>query len=157
MEEKVLVSNETQITDSNFKQLMLYEKIYRDLPIIILKLAICIFIIVSSLILDLNKYDKIFCIIMALLGIKDTIEIKGERVLETTLQYNFFKDYFILDNKRVRLKVQYSEIDTIIEKKDYYYFIAAKTPMVVSKTGFTSGTLNELDKLIKIQRKRRKK
>ena len=96
MEEKVLVSNETKITDSNFKQLMVYEKIYRDLPIIVLKLAICIFIITASLILDFNKYDKIFCIIMALFGIKDAIEIKGKRVLETTLNYNFFKDYFIL-------------------------------------------------------------
>lgn len=157
MEEEILVSNETKITDSNFKQLMLYEKIHKELPIIILKLAICTFIIVASLILDMNKYDKIFCIVMALLGIKDTIEIKGKRVLETTLQYNFFKDYFILDNNRIKLKVEYSEIDTIIDKKDYYYFIAAKTPLVVSKTGFTSGTLNELDKLIKIQGKRRNK
>lgn len=157
MEEKILVRNETKITDSNFKQLMMYEKLYKDLPFIILKLAICTFIIVVSLILDFNKYDKLFCIIMALLGIKDTIEIKGKRIIETTLQYNFFNDYFILDNNRIRLKVEYSEIDTIIEKKDYYYFIAAKTPMVVSKNGFTLGTSSELNKLIEIQMKGRKK
>lgn len=157
MEEKKLLSNETEITDDNFKKLMMCEKICKELPLIILKISICIFIIVASLILDLHRIDKIFCIIMALLGIKDTIEIKGKRVLETTLQYDFFENYFILDNKRIRLKVEYSEVNTIINTKDYYYFIAEKIPIVVAKDGFTTGTLKELEKLIKTQMKRRKK
>lgn len=156
MEEKILLSNETEITDENFKKLILYEKICKELPIIILKLTICTFIIIASLILDLHRIDKVFCIIMALLGIKDTIEIKGKRVLETTLKYDFFENYFILDNERIRLKVEYSEINTVINCKNYYYFIADKVPMVVAKNGFTLGTLKELDKLIRVQKKRRK-
>ena len=135
----------------------MYEKIYQELPIIILKLAICIFIIISALFLDLHRIDRAFCIFMAVLGIKDTIEIKGKRAIDTTIQYDFFENYFILDNKRIKLKVEYSEIDAIIDSKNYYYFIASKIPMVVSKTGFTLGTKNELDKLIGFQKKRRKK
>lgn len=38
MEEKVLLSNKTEITDENFKKLMWYEKIYKELPLMILKL-----------------------------------------------------------------------------------------------------------------------
>lgn len=156
MEEKVLLSNKTEITDENFKKLMWYEKIYKELPLMILKLLICIFIITASLILDLHRVDKAFCIVMALLGIKDTIEIKGKRVLETTIKYDFFKDYFILDNQRIKLKVEYVEINTVINCKNYYYFIADKVPMVVAKNGFTLGTIKELDKLIRVQKKRRK-
>ena len=93
---------------------------------------------------------------MALLGIKDTIEIKGKRVLETTIKYDFFNDYFILDNERIKLKVEYVEINTVINCKNYYYFIADKVPMVVAKNGFTLGTIKELDKLKRVQKKRRK-
>lgn len=157
MEEKVLIRNKTEITDENFKKLIWYDRICKELPVIILKLLICIFIIITSLILDLHRIDKAFCIIMALLGIKDTIEIKGKRVLDTTLKYDFFENYFILDNERIRLKVEYAEINTIINCKNYYYFIADKVPMVVAKNGFTLGTLKELDKLIRVQKKRRKK
>ncbi len=157
MEEKVLFSNETKITDKNFKKLIMYEKICKELPLIIFKLLICIFIIIATLMSDLHRIDKFFCIIIAILGIKNTIVIKGKRVLNTTLKYNFFKDYFILDNQIIKLKVEYSEINAIIKDKDYYYFIADKVPMVLAKSGFTMGTLKELDKLIKVQKKRRKR
>ncbi len=56
----------------------------------------------------------------------------------------------------IRLKVEYSEVNTIINIMDYYYFIAEKIPMIVAKDGFTTGTLKELEKLIKTQMKRRK-
>lgn len=156
MEEKVLMKNKTEITDENFKKLMWYEKIYKELPLIILKLSICIFIIIASLILDLHRIDKAFCIFMALLGIKNTLEIKGERVLETTIKYDFFENYFILDNERIKLKVEYAEIDTVINCKNYYYFIADKIPMVVAKNGFSLGNLKELDKLIRNKRRNKK-
>lgn len=149
MEEKVLLSNETQLTDANFKDMMLYKKFHQDILRTSIKLAICTFIIIASIWLDVGIIEEIFFIFMAVLGIKDTLEIKEIKLEDVdTLKYDFFENYFHANNQKTILEIDYTEIEKIVETKNYYYIIIAKVPMIIAKDGFKIGTKEELKKLI---------
>ena len=76
MEKEVLLKNETELTDENFKEMMLYKKFHINLFKTIIKLFICAFIIFLTAKSDFHTIDKMFCIFMSILGIIDTLKIK---------------------------------------------------------------------------------
>ena len=76
MNEKILFCNETEINDKNFKSMIFYRRFFCHKYITILKLAMCIFIISSTIILDMHTIDKIFCLFMSILGIRNTLQVK---------------------------------------------------------------------------------
>lgn len=154
MEEKILLSNETQIDDMNFKNMMLYQKFHKDILLTITKIGICIFIITASIVLDIHRIDKLFCVFIGILGIRDTLKVKENRIKDVdVMKYDFFENYFHANNKQVILEIPYTEIDAIVDLKEYYYFIIAKVPMLISKNGFTKGTGEELKQLVKCKKK----
>ena len=149
MKDKILLSNETKLNDMNFKKMMLYKKFHQDIMLTIVKLGICIFIIITSIILDIHREEKVFYIFMAILGIIDTFKIKENKIDNVdVLKYDFFEDYFLANNQKVILEIDYTEIQDIVDLKDYYYVIIAKVPIMISKKGFTKGTAEELKKLL---------
>lgn len=153
MEEKLLLSNETKITESNFKTMMIYKKFYQDLPIIVLKITICISIIILCIILDIDVLEKVIYMFMSILGIIDTFKIKEEKAKDLKLlKYEFFEDYFLVNNQKIIFEIEYKEINNVIEAKNYYYFIIDKIPMVIAKDGFIYGNNEELKKLINRKR-----
>lgn len=150
MKEKILLSNETQLNDMNFKNMMLYKKFHQNILLTIAKIAMCTFIIITSIILDIHKIEKLFYIFMGVLGIIDTLKIKENKIEDVdVLKYDFFEDYFLANNQKVILEIPYTEIEAIVEIKDYYYIIIKKVPMLISKKGFTLGTGEEFKKLVK--------
>lgn len=150
MEEKALISNETPVNDRNFKKMMLYNKFHQDIRLTIIKMAICTFIIITSIILDMHRVDKVFCIFMGIVGIIDTLKIKDNKIKDVSvLKYDFFEDYFLANNQKVILEIPYTEIETIIDMEDFYYVTIKKATLFISKNGFTKGTAEELVKLVK--------
>ncbi len=150
MEKKVLLSNETLITDENFKTMMFYKKIYQYPYIVLIKLIICLFIIITSIILKIDTITKILFIYISILGIIDTFKVKEVKSSKLkSVKYDFFEDYFLVNNKEIILEVAYSDIDFIIEKEAHYFFSVLKVPMILDKNSFTIGTKEELKDILK--------
>lgn len=153
MEEKILFSNETEITDTNFKKMMFYKKFYNQIHITTLKLAICTFIIISSIILNMNEIDRIFCIFMAVIGIADTLKVKEQRADNiTVLKYDFFDNCFQVNNSKITIEVDYNCVERIIDTNNYYYLVIQKSLMMISKSGFTVGKREEFKNIIENKR-----
>ena len=155
MENKIFFYNETQVTDKNFKLLMFYNKFFYYRNITILKLAICTFIIVGSINLtDMPTFNKVSYILVAIVGIMDTFQIKQIRQESvTTLNYEFFDDYFKVNNCDVLFEISYDTIQYIIDAKKYYYLVISNSLVMIDKAGFTIGSEKEIKKFIYDKRK----
>lgn len=155
MEKKIFFYNETKVTDKNFKLLMFYNKFFYYRNITILKLAICIFIIVGSTILiDVPLFNKAFYILVAIVGIVDTFQVKQTRLDSvTTLKYEFFDDYFKLNNCDLLFEISYDTIRYVIDAKKYYYLVVFNSLVMIDKAGFTVGNEKEIKKFIYDKRK----
>ncbi len=142
----MLLRNETEITKTNFRIIILFKHLHS----ILFKFGICIFIIISTIILDFCIIEKIFFIFMSLLGIRDALIGNNFNITyPKLLNYEFLDNYFYVYDKKESLKIQYVDIEKIIITKKYYYIVIANTILIVSKCGFTYGTKEELEKLIK--------
>lgn len=148
MEEKILFENETIITDNSFRTMMLYVKLHHETKLLLLKLSMCLFIIYGSIIADLNIIDEIVFMLFAMLGIFDTLKIKESKHINK-VKYEFFENHFLVYNAEIGMEVSYELIEKIKSKKDYYFFIVAKTPMIIGKNSFKGVTNQELKKFIK--------
>lgn len=150
--------NETEINDKNFNMMMFYQKIFCKKSITIVKLVICIFIISSSIVLDIQIIEKFFYIIMAILGIKETLQIKETKSKDVkVLKYDFFENCFQVNNCKQILEIPYSNIKHIIDTKDYYYFVIANSLLIIAKNGFTVGNKSEIKYFLKMKRKKEMK
>ena len=150
MKEKILLSNETLMNDKNYKIMMFCKKIYIYTSIVFIKVLICLFIIITSIILDLNIVNKVFYIIMGILGIIDTFKVKETKSSRLkNIKYDFYENYFLVNNGEMILEIQYREVDTIIEKKNYYFLNVKKVPVIIDKNSFTLGTNQEFKKIMK--------
>lgn len=150
MKKVVLFKNETKVTDKVVKSTMFYNKIFYHKYITAIKFLVCIFIIFSSILLDINFIDKVFCLFMSILGLLDTFKPDNVKIdREHILKYDFFDDCFQVTNNELMIEVDYNCIEKIIEVKNYYYFIIKKSIMIVSKNGFTQGNKKDLKKFIK--------
>lgn len=140
MQEKVLFRNETEISDKNFNMMMFYQKFFYKKSITIFKLVICIFIIFSSILLDIQMIEKTFYIMMAILGIKETLQIKEKKLKDVKiLKYDFFESCFQVNNCKQIIEIPYSNIKHIIDTKDYYYFVIANSLLMIAKKWIYNG------------------
>lgn len=150
MKEKILLSNETLMNDKNYKTMMFCKKICLYPSIVFTKVLICLFIITTSIILDLNILNKVFFIIMGILGIIDTFKVKETKASNLkNLKYDFYENYFLVNNGEMILEIQYTDVDSIIEKKNYYFLNVKKIPIIIDKNSFTLGTNQEFKKIMK--------
>ncbi len=158
MNEKILFCNETEINDKNFKSMIFYRRFFCHKYITILKLAMCIFIISSTIILDMHTIDKIFCLFMSILGIRNTLQVK-ECMTESNaiLKYKFFEECFeVTDNKDTIINFTYESIKYIIDTRNYYYLVILKSIIVISKDGFIIGDDKQIKNFIKCKAKQQK-
>lgn len=157
MNKKILFYNETEITNKNFKSMMFYRKFYCYRYITIIKLAICFFIICLVVRLNFNVIDKAFCLFMSILGIIDTFRVKEiQRDEKNIIKYEFFEEYFQVENDEADLKVPYKCIEKLIDTQNYYYIIIEKFVIILEKNGFTLGNKDEIKDFIKYRMEEQK-
>lgn len=144
---RVLFSNETEVNQSNLISMMFYKRFFYQWYITTIKLFMCTFIIIASTKIDMNSMDRKFCIIMAVLGIVDVFMVKRIKN-KKVLKYEFFDNYFQVNNNKMLIEIDYDCIERVIEKEKYYYLIIKKSIMMISKDGFKIGNKKEIKDFI---------
>ena len=76
---------------------------------------------------------------------------KGKKVSgEFVNNYEFFKNYFKINNQDGEAQVLYFKLYRVIEAKDFFYiYISRQYAFIVSKQGFTKGTSEEFSNFMK--------
>lgn len=154
MDEKMLYYNETEVTDESFRINMFFEKFFRYKYITLIKLSICIFIIIGTVLLDMLLLDKIVYIYIGLLGIVDTLQVKTSKPdSNKKLQYKFFDEHFQLNSEDMAFVISYDSIKYIIDTDEYYYLVILKTPVMLAKNGFSFGNKEEIKRFLDEKRR----
>lgn len=142
---RILFRNETIISKEKINKTDKYAKVHRIKLLDILKTAMCLTIIICSLIiLKRGEYDAIIYIGFAIWGLRDTYKRVNVISKKGKLIYEFYDDFFEVKTTDIILKVDYEVIKEIISEQDVYYIILEKCGLFLDKNNFTIGEKDEI-------------
>ena len=142
---QILFKNETTISKEKVNKIEKYAKVHKIKFLDFLKIAVCIFIIICSIVLlKRGENEFIICIGFAIWGIQDVYKGIHKSIKKGKIVYEFYDDYFEVKTGEIILQVDYNVIEKIITDSDTYYIILNKCGLFMDKDNFTIGEKDEI-------------
>lgn len=142
---KILFKNETTISKEKVNKTEKYAKVHKIKLLDVLKIAVCITIIICSIILLKRGEKEVFiCIEFAMWGLQDVYKGINKTVKKGKIIYEFYDDFFNVKTEDIILKVDYNVIKKIIIDSNTYYIILNKCGLFMDKDNFTIGKKEEI-------------
>lgn len=82
---------------------------------------------------------------------KNTKEFHSDKVQHNLVNtYSFYEKYFVVKNRMGNDKISYYKLYRVFETENYFYFYLDKTNiLVLEKSGFLLGTIQDFEKFMK--------
>lgn len=147
---KILFKNETTISKEKVNKTEKYAKVHKIKLLDVLKIAVCITIIICSIILLKRGEKEVFiCIGFAMWGLQDVYKGVNKTVKKGKIIYEFYDDFFNVKTEDIILQVDYNVIKKIITDSNTYYIILNKCGLFMDKDNFTIGKKEEILNFLK--------